>query len=197
MSLKTEIGVEIKKEGIFNLNGQLIPLLSLFLITFLVYSKVINFSLLEYDDSLHFTKNFHLTQFTREGFLSFWQTTYFDLYIPVSYNLWSLEACCLDFRTKGFIFRIFFSTLSFILHLVAFGAKAPFLFHFPRFLDIGPSFKTYFRLGNPAGLVEHEEPQHFSHTFWISMGPLIINSGIPLYFIPLTLFMALSGYGIN
>lgn len=35
---------------------------------------------------------------------------------------------------------------------------------------------VYFRLGNPAGYVAHEEPKTFKQTFYISIGPLIINS---------------------
>lgn len=35
---------------------------------------------------------------------------------------------------------------------------------------------VYFRFGNPAGYVIHERPQKYSQIFWISTGPLIINS---------------------
>lgn len=34
----------------------------------------------------------------------------------------------------------------------------------------------YFRLGNPAGYVIHAVPANFIQTFWISIGPLVINS---------------------
>ena len=36
----------------------------------------------------------------------------------------------------------------------------------------------YFRMGNPVGYVTHAEPQTFWQTFWISTGPLIINSAL-------------------
>lgn len=40
-----------------------------------------------------------------------------------------------------------------------------------------PVFKVvYFRFGNPAGYVLHGEPRTFGQTFWISAGPLVINS---------------------
>jgi hypothetical protein len=40
-----------------------------------------------------------------------------------------------------------------------------------------PVFKVvYFRFGDPAGYVLHEEPRTFGKTFWISIGPLVINS---------------------
>ncbi|MCL5775113.1 MAG: metalloprotease family protein [Patescibacteria group bacterium] len=35
---------------------------------------------------------------------------------------------------------------------------------------------VYFRVGNPAGFVLHEQPKLYSQVFWISTGPLIINS---------------------
>lgn len=36
----------------------------------------------------------------------------------------------------------------------------------------------YFRLSNPAGFVLHEVPETYKQTFWISIGPLIVNSVI-------------------
>ena len=35
---------------------------------------------------------------------------------------------------------------------------------------------VYFRFGNPAGYVIHEQPQKYNQVFLISIGPLIINS---------------------
>jgi Putative zincin peptidase len=35
---------------------------------------------------------------------------------------------------------------------------------------------VYFQFGNPAGYVLHEKPTTFQQTFWISVGPLLINS---------------------
>ena len=35
---------------------------------------------------------------------------------------------------------------------------------------------VYFRFGNPLGFVSHEEPRHYFQNFWISVGPLVINS---------------------
>lgn len=40
---------------------------------------------------------------------------------------------------------------------------------------------VYFRFGNPAGYVIHEEPKEYKQTFWISVGPLIINSIITIF----------------
>jgi hypothetical protein len=35
---------------------------------------------------------------------------------------------------------------------------------------------VYFKFGNPAGYVLHDQPQTYKQIFWISIGPLIINS---------------------
>lgn len=35
---------------------------------------------------------------------------------------------------------------------------------------------VYFQTKNPAGYVLHSEPSNYEQTFWISVGPLIINS---------------------
>lgn len=39
---------------------------------------------------------------------------------------------------------------------------------------------VYFRFGNPTGYVTHEKPTKVSQTFWISVGPLILNSIITI-----------------
>lgn len=41
---------------------------------------------------------------------------------------------------------------------------------------------VYFRFGNPAGYVIHEEPKTYKQTFWISVGPLVINSAVTIFF---------------
>jgi len=35
---------------------------------------------------------------------------------------------------------------------------------------------VYFRIGNPAGYVTHQLPKQYNQIFWISVGPLVINS---------------------
>lgn len=54
-----------------------------------------------------------------------------------------------------------------------------------RFCDLFniPVYKVrYFRFGNPAGYVVHAEPIKYSAIFWISVGPLVINSIIGISF---------------
>ena len=38
----------------------------------------------------------------------------------------------------------------------------------------------YWKLGNPAGYVIHDEPTHLYQTFLISVGPLIVNTAIAI-----------------
>ncbi|KKQ41345.1 MAG: AN1-type Zinc finger protein [Candidatus Magasanikbacteria bacterium GW2011_GWA2_37_8] len=39
----------------------------------------------------------------------------------------------------------------------------------------------YFRFGNPAGYVMHDKPEKYKQIFWISTGPLIINSVLAIF----------------
>ena len=46
-----------------------------------------------------------------------------------------------------------------------------------------PVYKiVYFRFGNPAGYVEHAVPRFYSQIFWISCGPLILNTSFAIFF---------------
>lgn len=49
---------------------------------------------------------------------------------------------------------------------------------FCEWLDVPIHKVVYFRIGNPAGYVLHEQPQTYQQTFWISVGPLLINSAM-------------------
>ncbi len=54
-----------------------------------------------------------------------------------------------------------------------------------------PVYKVvYFRFGNPAGYVLHGETRTYKQTFWISVGPLILNSLSAIF-----LGFLLSGFG--
>jgi hypothetical protein len=41
---------------------------------------------------------------------------------------------------------------------------------------------VYFQFTNPAGFVSHEKPIKFNQIFWISTGPLVINSLLTIIF---------------
>ena len=40
----------------------------------------------------------------------------------------------------------------------------------------------FFRVGNPAGYVVHEEIQDFTSAFWVDVGPLVVNSALCVLF---------------
>lgn len=47
---------------------------------------------------------------------------------------------------------------------------------FCNWLGVKVHHVVYFQLKNPAGFVSHEVPKTYKQVFWISVGPLIINS---------------------
>ena len=53
----------------------------------------------------------------------------------------------------------------------------------------------YWRLGNPVGYVIHDEPTHLYQTFFISIGPLIVNSlvAVALAYVSLRVPTSLAG----
>lgn len=51
---------------------------------------------------------------------------------------------------------------------------------FCNWLKVPVNKVVYFRFGNPAGYVIHEEPKNYGQSFWISIGPFIINSLITI-----------------
>lgn len=51
---------------------------------------------------------------------------------------------------------------------------------FCDWLGVPISKIVYFQFGNPAGYVMHEEPKNYAQSFWISIGPFIINSLITI-----------------
>lgn len=53
---------------------------------------------------------------------------------------------------------------------------------FCEWLSVSVHEIRYFRFGNPVGYVLHEEPKTYKQTFWISVGPLIINSVLAILF---------------
>ncbi len=54
----------------------------------------------------------------------------------------------------------------------------------------------YFRVGNPAGYVVHENTTNFTTTFLVSMGPFIINTSLCLL-ICLPAYMPISFFQLN
>lgn len=48
--------------------------------------------------------------------------------------------------------------------------------HYCRLFKVPVMKAVYFRFGNPLGYVIHAEPHSLRSAFWISIGPLVINS---------------------
>ncbi|PLX27139.1 hypothetical protein C0583_04530 [Candidatus Parcubacteria bacterium] len=53
---------------------------------------------------------------------------------------------------------------------------------FCDWMGVKVSKVVYFRFGNPAGYVLHEEPATYKQTFYISTGPLILNTTMTFLF---------------
>ena len=62
----------------------------LIIMGFLVYSKSIGFEAVLWDDDLHITNNSHQTQSFLKAISFYWTHIYWNLYIPLTYSMWSL-----------------------------------------------------------------------------------------------------------
>jgi hypothetical protein len=70
----------------FNRKLKYWPLIFLLLVAILLYRHFLDFSFLPYDDNLNITENNYLLA---SEWLYFWRNTYVDLYIPVTYTIWT------------------------------------------------------------------------------------------------------------
>lgn len=68
------------------------PLIALLLVVLVVFGPVVGHQFLDYDDAINITANPHVSNFSIDGLLGFWQKPYVNLYIPVTYNLWAILA---------------------------------------------------------------------------------------------------------
>ncbi len=66
---------------------------------------------------------------------------------------------------------------------------------FCEYLGVPVHEVVYFRIGNPAGYVIHDPPDTYKQTFWVSVGPLIINSLAAIIFSFFT-SQAINGSGL-
>ena len=73
------------------LRRQAIPL-SLIALVLLVFWPVAGFDFLTYDDGFNVTNNWRVTRPSLTNLLFFWRGPFENLYIPLTYNLWSLLA---------------------------------------------------------------------------------------------------------
>lgn len=52
---------------------------------------------------------------------------------------------------------------------------------------------VYFQFGNPAGYVLHGETTNYKQTFWVSVGPLVVNSLSTIFIASVALLMPQDG----
>ena len=67
-------------------------IIALLLANLLVFGPVAGYEFLSYDDGLHVYENEHVVNFSTDNLIYFWKNAHKGLYIPISYNLWALQA---------------------------------------------------------------------------------------------------------
>lgn len=74
---------------------------ALLLIGLIIFLPVCGFEFLGYDDDVNITGNHLVTNVTADNLLRFWKAPYEQLYIPLTYNLWSFQAWLSHFFPGG------------------------------------------------------------------------------------------------
>ncbi|SUZ85785.1 uncharacterized protein METZ01_LOCUS38639 [marine metagenome] len=67
-------------------------IIALLLANLLVFGPVAGYEFLSYDDGLHVYENERVVNFSTDNLIYFWKNAHKGLYIPISYNLWALQA---------------------------------------------------------------------------------------------------------
>ena len=97
------------------------PLPVLLVIVLVVLGPLCTHQFLDYDDSINIYANAEVTNFSLSNLLRFWQRPYINLYIPVTYNLWSLLTALsayLPAGTPGQPNTYLFHSVNLLLHLL-------------------------------------------------------------------------------
>jgi len=95
-------------------------LLWLLLLVVVVFSQVCGHEFLEYDDQQNITQNELVTEFTAAHLAHFWKTPFAGMYIPLTYNFWSLQAKLASLLPPGQATALnpyLFHTINLLLHL--------------------------------------------------------------------------------
>jgi Tfp pilus assembly protein PilF len=102
-----------KKNYIITLSGLLVVA-----ITAAIYSPVVGYDFVAWDDALHVYDNprFHPVTWAHVG--AFWRQSYEYLYIPVTYNIWAAVAWLSQRIAPGSYTAGLFHTLNLLLHLL-------------------------------------------------------------------------------
>jgi len=67
-----------------------LPISVLCVVVLVVFGAICRHEFLDYDDAVNIYANAEITNFSPANLLSFWQKPYLNLYIPLTYNLWSI-----------------------------------------------------------------------------------------------------------
>lgn len=92
----------------------------LLLIVLMVFVQVCGHEFLEYDDNQNIYQNELITKFTPANLAHFWKRPFAGMYIPLTYNFWSLEAKLASFLPPGQASELnpyLFHTVNLLLHL--------------------------------------------------------------------------------
>ena len=93
--------------------------LSLIALVLIVFWPVAGFDFLSYDDGFNITNNWRVTRFSLANLLFFWKGPYENLYIPITYNLWSILARLSEFGSAakgGVPDPLLFHAVNLLLH---------------------------------------------------------------------------------
>jgi len=77
------------------------PLALLVLVVLMVFSQVCGHELLGYDDIQNITQNDLVIKLTPANLLHFWKQPFAGMYIPLTYNFWSIQAKLASFLPAG------------------------------------------------------------------------------------------------
>ncbi len=73
----------------------------LFVVVMVVFGPLCTHQFLDYDDAINIYANVEVTNFSPSNLLRFWQRPYINLYIPVTYNFWSLLTALSGYLPAG------------------------------------------------------------------------------------------------
>ncbi len=96
------------------------PLALLVLAVLMVFFQVTGHEFLEYDDNQNIYQNELVTRLTPANLVHFWQKPFAGMYIPLTYNFWSLQAKVASFLPAGHATELnpyLFHTTNLLLHL--------------------------------------------------------------------------------
>lgn len=95
-------------------------LLLLMALVLIVYSPICRHEFVAMDDEINIYQNSSVTDFTPANLLQFWERPYAGMYIPITYNLWSVQAKLASYfsnAAEANLNPFVFHATNFLLHL--------------------------------------------------------------------------------